>query len=327
MLEKVEIKDFVCVSGVKYPSLALSYEVFGRPIGSGAPAVLVFHALTGNSNVCGRPDGWWRGLIYPGGTVDTDRYTVLCFNIPGNGYDGFLWGERYADVAARDIGRMFIQASGKLGVKRFHTIMGGSLGGCLVWETIAEYPDSTDQAVIVAGDWKATDWVTALSTIQLQLLARGEFGMYDARMLTMLFFRSPQSINAKFSRTLNEDLGIPNVQSWLQHHGEKLQGRFSPDAYRFMMHLITTVDIARGRGSFEAAIRPFAGRIVQVGISSDLYFPSYENLDTHRMLMRMGKDTHYMELETPHGHDGFLIEFARMRELLGDYFNAGLSEK
>ena len=320
MLETVEIKDFTGAAGVKYPSLSLSYEVFGQPLGSGAPAVLVFHALTGNSNVCRQPDGWWRGLIYPGGTVDTDRYTILCFNIPGNGYDGFLWGDRYTQVRADDIARMFIAASRQLGVERFHTLIGGSLGGCLVWEAIAACPDCAQQAVVVAGDWKATDWVTALSTIQLQLLARGEYGMYDARMLTMLFFRSPQSINAKFSRTRNEAQGIPNVQSWLEHHGEKLQGRFSPDAYRFMMHLITTVDIARGGKTFEQAIEPFAGRIVQVGITSDLYFPAQENIDTHNRLMRMGKDSHFMELDTPHGHDGFLIEFTRMRRLLGDFF-------
>lgn len=320
MLEKVEIKDFTCASGLFLPSLTLSYEVFGRPLGSGAPVVLVCHALTGNSNVCAEPDGWWRGLISPGNAVDTDKYSVLCFNIPGNGYDGFLWGERYREVSARDVARMFVVASQTLGVERFHTIIGGSLGGCLVWEAIAEYPDCTTQAVVVAGDWKSTDWVTALSAIQLKMLSRGDFGMHDARMLTMLFFRSPRSINAKFSRTTNRSLGIPNVESWLLHHGEKLQGRFSPDAYRFMLQLIASVDITAGRGSFEQAMEPFRGRIVQVGIDSDLYFPAYENRDTHQMLMRMHKDTHYLEVATPHGHDGFLIEFERMRELLGGFF-------
>lgn len=320
MLKKVDIENFTCTSGAHYSSLTLSYEVFGQPLGSGAPVVLVYHALTGNSNVCGEQDGWWRGLIYQGGTVDTDKYTVLCFNIPGNGYDGFLWGEDYVNISARDIARMFILASRSLGVQQFHTIMGGSLGGCLVWEAIAEFPDCARQAVVVAGDWKATDWTMALSAIQLQLLARGDFGMHDARMLTMLFFRSPESIDAKFSRTVNPELGIPNVESWLRHHGEKLQSRFSPDAYRFMMHLIMTVDISKGRESFEKAIEPFTGRIIQVGISSDLYFPARENRDTQEMLMRMRRDSHYRELVTPHGHDGFLIEFTRMRELLGEFF-------
>lgn len=319
MLSYVEINGFTTSTGAFYPSLRLSYEVFGRPLGSPAPVVMVCHALTGNSNVCGQ-DGWWDGLISPANVVDTDKYCVLCFNIPGNGYDGFLLGDRYTDFTARDIARLFVEGAKKLGVGRLHTMIGGSLGACLVWEALAEYPDFAAQGVAVAGDWKSTDWVMGLSSVQMSMLARGDGGMYDARMMTMLFFRTPQSFRDKFSRTENTDLGVPNVTSWLMHHGDKLSGRFSPDAYRLMTHLISTVDISRGRGSFETAVGPVRSRIVQVGIDSDMYFQAYENEETHRALIAMGKDSHYLELKTPHGHDGFLIEFRQLQDLLRPFF-------
>ena len=143
--------------------------------------------------------------------------------------------------------------------------------------------------------------------------------MYDARMLTMLFFRTPQSFSMKFDRSIH-DSGIPNVVSWLRHHGDKLEGRFSKDAYRFLSHLTAKVDISSGRGSMQEALSRIKGRVIQVGISSDLYFQPYENIKVHDMLLSMGKDSHYLELDTQHGHDGFLIEFDKLQELLREFF-------
>ena len=52
-------------------------------------AVLVCHALTGDSHAAGRSgpghptDGWWDPLIGPGRALDTDRLFVVCVNVLG----------------------------------------------------------------------------------------------------------------------------------------------------------------------------------------------------------------------------------------------------
>ncbi|MDD4819775.1 MAG: alpha/beta fold hydrolase [Flavobacteriales bacterium] len=321
MLEYTQIKDFTCTNGAKYPSIRLSYEVYGRPLGSEAPVVMVFHALTGNSTVSGK-DGWWNGLISDGNVVDTLKYTVLSFNIPGNGYDGFVWqGDSYMDFLARDMARMLVLGAKSLGVEHVHTMIGGSTGGCLVWEAAVEYPDFASQSIIVGADCKSTDWVQALSELQMQAIMRSdEHGLHDARMLSMMFFRTPQSFDRKFARSENAEQGMPNVVSWLRHHGEKLEKRFSVQAYKSMLRLISTVDISRGYGSFEDAYSRINSRVVQVGIDTDLYFQPYENLKSHQALCALGKDSHYSVLHTMDGHDGFLIEFEKLQGILREFF-------
>ena len=111
-LQHIRLDAYTTLSGVTQP-INLSYQLFGRPL-HGAPVVLVNHALTGNSNVAG-PDGWWSTLVGPGRCIDTDVYTVICFNVPGNGYDGFMI-ENYKDFVAADIARIFLAGLDQLGV-------------------------------------------------------------------------------------------------------------------------------------------------------------------------------------------------------------------
>ena len=103
-LHYISILNFVTKSG-KTSSLSLSYQLFGKKLHT-APIVLVNHALTGNSNVAGK-DGWWNALIGSDKVIDTNKYTIIAFNIPGNGYDGFVI-ENYKDFAARDIAKIFL---------------------------------------------------------------------------------------------------------------------------------------------------------------------------------------------------------------------------
>ena len=121
MLHHLEIENFTTLSGVAQ-DISLSYQYFGKPLHE-APIVLVNHALTGNSNVTG-PDGWWSALIGEGKCIDTDRYTVMAFNIPGNGYDGFVI-ENYKDFVAGDIARIFLIALQELKIDKLYAIIGG----------------------------------------------------------------------------------------------------------------------------------------------------------------------------------------------------------
>ena len=98
-LVHINIIDFITESGNLLSEITLSCQIFGKKLGT-APVVLINHALTGNSNVADAKEGWWKELIGQNKVVDTNKYTVLCFNIPGNGYDSFLI-ENYKDFIAR----------------------------------------------------------------------------------------------------------------------------------------------------------------------------------------------------------------------------------
>ncbi|MEX0274591.1 MAG: alpha/beta fold hydrolase, partial [Flavobacteriaceae bacterium] len=170
MLNTLQIKEFKTFSGA-VQDIQLSYQLFGPPLHT-APVILVNHALTGNSNVTGS-EGWWSALIGSGKCIDTDRYTVLAFNVPGNGYDGFLI-DNYKDFVAGDVARIFLLGLEDLGIERLFAIIGGSLGGGIAWEMAAQNPGIAEHLIPVASDWKSTDWLIANCQIQEQFLVNSK---------------------------------------------------------------------------------------------------------------------------------------------------------
>ncbi|MDX1700235.1 MAG: alpha/beta fold hydrolase, partial [Melioribacteraceae bacterium] len=159
-LRYINIPNFVTRTG-KTVDIKLSYQVFGKRLGE-APVVLVNHALTGNSNVSGE-NGWWNRLIGEDQVIDTNYYTVLAFNIPGNGYDGTNDSliEYYKEFTAKDIAEIFAIGLDNLNVQRLFAAIGGSVGGGLAWELAVLRPKLIEHLIPVAADWKSTDWIIA----------------------------------------------------------------------------------------------------------------------------------------------------------------------
>jgi len=315
------IEKFTTETGVLYDEIELSYELFGQELHT-APVVLVNHALTGNSDVASPHAGWWNTVVCKGGLINTDIYTVIGFNIPGNGFDkkpGNLI-DNYKDFTARDIGRLFGQALYDLGISSLHAMIGGSLGGGIAWEIAVLYPDLAKYLIPIASDWKAADWILAHNKVQEQILLNSTKPIHDARMMAMLFYRTAASFKGKFNRSVNEDLGIPNVESWLLHHGFQLENRFHLKSYKLVNHLLSTLDISRDRVSFEAVAPLIKAKIVQIGIDSDFFFVPQENIETKNILDSLEIESTYKEIKSIHGHDGFLVENDQLKELLKDYF-------
>ncbi len=297
--------------------IQLSYQLFGKPLGA-APVVLVNHALTGNSNVAG-PSGWWSSLIGKGKCIDTERYTVLAFNIPGNGYDGFVI-ENYKAFLARDIAKIFIMGLDALKISRLFAIIGGSLGGGIAWEIAALNPELTEHLIPVASDWKSTDWLIANCQIQEQFLVNSKQPVHDARMHAMLCYRTPESFKERFQRSTNEELQVFNVESWLTHHGKKLKDRFQLSAYKLTNQLLKTIDISRDGESAFLKLQKSGTNIHIIGVDSDLFFTASENKDTYKQLAQANSNVTYGEISSLHGHDAFLIEFEQMEQLLRPIF-------
>lgn len=317
LLKSLEITNYTTVSGVVIPKLELSYQHFGQPLGT-APVVLVNHALTGNSNVSG-PEGWWNSLIGDNKSIDTNVYSVITFNIPGNGYDGFVI-ENYRDFVARDIAKIFLEGLKQLNVFNLYALIGGSLGGGIAWEMCALQPAIAKHLITIATDWKATDWLIANCQIQEQILMNSSNPVHDARMHAMLCYRTPESFKEKFKRTTNSELKIFNVESWLLHHGKRLQERFQLSAYRLMNQLLKTIDVTRDRQDVDKVLESIQADVHIIGVDSDLFFSAEENRETYSYLARTKKNVTYGEIKSVHGHDAFLIEFEQLEKLIAKVF-------
>lgn len=265
-------------------------------------------------------EGWWSDLIGPGKPIATEKYTVLAFNIPGNGYDGFVI-DNYKDFVAGDVARIFLQGLQQLEIERLYAIIGGSLGGGIAWEMAALNPGITEHLIPVASDWKSTDWLIANCQIQEQILNNSSQPVHDARMHAMLCYRTPESFKERFQRSTNEELNVFNVESWLMHHGQKLRERFQLSAYKLMNQLLKTIDITRtGEAAFEA-LQKSATKIHIIGVNSDLFFTAAENKETHKKLAQAYANVTYGEVQSVHGHDAFLMEFQQLQNLLSDVFS------
>ncbi len=322
-MKTIQIKNYQNISGHSQ-DIKLSYEHFGQPIDA-APVVLVNHALTGNSNVAGE-GGWWNALIGPGKCIDTDSYAILSFNVPGNGYDGFLI-EAYKKFVAGDIAGIFLEGLEALGVSKLFAIIGGSLGGGIAWEMAALKPGIAQHLIPVASDWKSTDWLMANCQIQEQFLLNSKQPVHDARMHAMLCYRTPESFNQRFNRSTNEDLQVFNVESWLTHHGEKLQSRFQLAAYKLVNQLLRSIDITRNGPQAFKKLQESDTHIHIIGVDSDLFFTASENKETFKQLAQSRSNVTYGEIRSVHGHDAFLLEFEQLEQLLAGIFSPVAAQK
>ncbi|MBC3845272.1 alpha/beta fold hydrolase [Winogradskyella echinorum] len=317
-LQYINISNYKTESG-KSTSVNLSYQVFGKPLHS-APIVLVNHALTGNSTIIGE-NGWWNDLIGLNKCIDTATYTILAFNIPGNGFDSKSENliENYKDFTARDIAKLFALGVEKLKITQLFAVIGGSVGGGIAWELAALKPNLIEHLIPVATDWKSTDWLIANCHIQDAILNHSKEPLADARMHAMTLYRTPESLKQKFDRT-KKDNALFNIESWLNYHGDNLNNRFNLSAYKMMNQILRTIDITDKRGSFLEVASRITSNIHIITINSDLFFKPEENWNDYVELKSKKDNIYIHEIKSIHGHDAFLIEFDQLAKFLKPVF-------
>tara|TARA_B110000967_G_scaffold150994_1_gene154965 strand:- start:5544 stop:8942 length:3399 start_codon:yes stop_codon:yes gene_type:complete len=323
-LQHIIINNFTTESGTLFHDLQLSYQLFGQELGT-APIVLVNHALTGNSDVAGE-NGWWKDIIGNDKTIDTNTYTILGFNIPGNGFDGFVI-EDYKSFIARDVAKFFLIGLKELKIDTLFALIGGSLGGGIAWEMMVLNTKLTQHFIPVATDWKSTDWLIGNCQIQEQFLLNSSNPVHDARMHAMLCYRTPASFKERFQRSKKENSTIFNVESWLLHHGEKLQERYQLSSYKLMNQLLRSIDVTdNGKKNIEI-LDSITADIHIIGVDSDLFFTAEENKQTHKKLALTKANVTYNEINSVHGHDAFLIEYDQLQVIIEPIFNKDYRKK
>lgn len=318
-IQKLIFEDFPLRNGVIQSKIVLSYQLFGQPIGT-APLVLVNHALTGNSQVTGE-NGWWKSLIGENKTIDTNKYTILVFNIPGNGYqDEENQIENYRDFATYDIASLFWKGIDSLNIAQVFAVIGGSLGGAIAWEMAFIRPNAIANLIPVATSWKASDWLIGNVFIQDLILNNSKNPIHDARIHAMLLYRTPESFQEKFHSKFQNENGMFQVESWLLHHGEKLQNRFQLSAYKLMNHLLKTTNCFNQYNPSEV-FQSIASNIHLVSVDSDYFFKANEIKMAFQEIKKQKNNVLYHEIKSIHGHDAFLIEHEQLNAFLKSIFN------
>ena len=317
-LNKIKIKSFQLANKVEVENIVLSYQTFGKAIGS-APLVVVNHALTGNSQVTEK-EGWWNSLIGEEKVIDTKKFTVLAFNIPGNGYhDKENLIENYKDFTTYDIAKLFWLGIDTFKIKQVFAVIGGSLGGAIAWEMAVIRSQSIQNVIPIATTWKSSDWLIANVLIQDLILNNSANPIHNARVHAMLLYRTPESLQRKFNRELQHE-NLYKVESWLLHHGEKLQNRFQLSAYKLMNHLLKTTDIFKNKKKSDV-IKSITSNMYLISIDTDYFFTANEIKTAFQEIKNYKNNVFYHEIKSIHGHDAFLIEFEQLNNLLKPIFN------
>ena len=341
-------------SGEKLERVSLAYECWGELNDRADNAILVLHALTGDSHTVGdsgdghATNGWWNGLIGPGLQIDTDRFFVVTPNILGgcqgstgpSSLDsrGVEYGPMFPQLTIRDQTEAVIRFAEFLGISEFHAVIGGSMGGMHALELAVMAPALVGRLGILAAPAITTADQIALNTVQLEAIrcdsafaggwyydAKPGFGPHRglalARRMALLNYRSPQELNERFGRSWQSavnplnDRGKYAVESYLDFHGNKFTRRFDANTYITLVTAMNSHDLGRDRGGVEAALSSINCPALVLGIETDRLFPISNQELIAKNLGGELVGGGLVRLDSEFGHDGFLIEL----EVVGSY--------
>jgi homoserine O-acetyltransferase len=361
-------RGFALDAGVVLHDVTVAYETWGSLDADGGNAILLCHAWTGDSHATGPAGrghvtpGWWDDMVGPGKPIDTDRYYVVCANVLGGCQgstgpssphpdDGRPYGSRFPVVTIRDMVRAQARLSDHLGVGRWLSVIGGSMGGMQALEWGVMYPRRVASLVPIATCMQATAQQIAWGaigrrSIRLDPKWRGgdyydaadgdgpDEGLAIARMVAQVTFRSDNVFTDRFGRELadqaerGDTIGMWQrfeVERYLEHHGNKIARRFDANSYLAIGKAMDLHDIARGRGGLARAMNRVVVPTLTVGIWSDMLYPAYQQQHIQRLIEGNGVRSDYLEIDSPHGHDAFLINGDQLAGPL-DRFLADISK-
>jgi homoserine O-acetyltransferase len=352
-------RPFALDVGSSLHGVTVAYETWGTLNSDATNAILLCHAWTGDSHAAGPADdghptpGWWEGLIGEGQAIDTNEWFVVCANVLGGCQgstgpasphpdDGRPYGSRFPVITIRDMVRAQARLSDHLGVRTWHSVIGGSMGGMQVLEWAVMFPDRVRSVAPIATCLQSTAQQIAWGAIGRRAIRldpqwnNGNYydaapgqgpweGLSIARMISQVTFRSDNIFTEKFGRELADGNAESNglhmwdkfeVERYLDHHGDKLVRRFDTNSYLTIGKAMDLHDIGRGRGGVVAAVARIRVPVLSVGIWSDILYPSYQQRQISQLVVEAGGHANYVEIDSPHGHDAFLIEFDQVGSAL-----------
>ena len=299
--------------------------------------------------------GWWDGMIGPGKAFDTDRFHVVCTNLIGScrgstgpgsidPRTGRVYGTDFPVLTVGDMVRAQRMFFRQLGVDRLYAASGGSLGGMQALEWAVQFPDAIERIVPIAATARLGAQGVAWNAIARNAIMsdpdwqgghyegtgrRPDRGIKVARMVGHVTYLSDAAMREKFGRELQEREAYSytlseadfQVESYLRYQADAFAKRFDANAYLYISRALTYFDLARtyGAGSLERALARVSAKSLLISFSSDWLYPSRDSAEIERALRANGKRARHEVIDASYGHDSFLLEEARMTELIKDF--------
>ncbi len=346
--------------GTSLSNYDLVYETYGELNAAGTNAVLICHALSGSHHVAGvyadNPNavGWWDNLIGPGKPLDTRRFFVVGVNNLGgchgstgpstvNPSTGKPWGAEFPVMTVEDWVESQARLADRLGIGRWAAVMGGSLGGMQALQWTLSYPERVAHALVIASAPKLTAQNIAFNDVARQAILTdpdfhgGHFygqgvvptrGLRLARMLGHITYLSDDNMASKFGRLLRSGeykFGFDvefEIESYLRYQGDKFAGFFDANTYLLMTKALDYFDPASAcGGDLSQALARARARFLVASFTTDWRFSPARSREIVEALLDNGLDVSYAEIESPDGHDSFLMADPHYHAILRAYFD------
>lgn len=318
----------------------VTFETYGTLAPTADNVILLCHALSGGAHAAGkhtphdRKPGWWNLYIGPGKALDTERFYVICVNVLASPYGttsplsinpatGQPYRLDFPPITVTDWVELERTVLEQLGIRHLYAVIGGSTGGMRAFEWAVRYPDWVNRAVVIAAPARSSPMVIALNHIQRQTILMGlthggeegaRRGLALARMLAHLSYLSEEALWQKFGREPHPDQDfwgiLYQMESYLEYKASTFLQRFDPYCYLYITRAMDTFDLGAtyGEGDIAQALERVQADMLFISFTSDWLFPPEGQEEAVKTLHKLGKRAHHLVIESPWGHDSFLVE-------------------
>jgi len=354
-------EEMLLESGSKLGPVTIAYETTGTLNRDKDNAILILHALSGDSHMAGyyseddeRP-GWWDIMVGPGKGIDTNTYFVICSNIIGgcmgstgpssvNPESQEPYGANFPVITIGDMVDAQKALLDHLGIKKILSVIGGSVGGMQVLEWCARYPEMIISAIPLATTMRHSTLAIAFNEVARQAIMtdpnwksgnyysgeKPDTGLAVARMIGHITYLSDESMRLKFGRKLQDknDLSFDfsadfQIESYLRYQGSKFVDRFDANSFLYITKAADYFDLTRqyGSGSIVKAFSRAQAKFLVVSFTSDWLYPSYQSKEMVKAMKKNGLDVSFCEIEAEWGHDAFLLPNERLSKLIHGFLD------
>ena len=354
-VQTAQFSDFQTRSGDKLAEYNLSYLTLGELSPNKDNVILVCHALSGNAHIAGNDPknakpGWWDFHIGPGKSIDTDNFFVIGSNVLGgcdgssgpasiNSETGKPYAMSFPPLTIQDMVKAQVALLDKLGIERLFAIIGGSLGGMQAMVWACSYPERVQHCIPIASSMAHSAMQIAFNEIGRQAIitdpnwqkgnyyskARPEHGLAVARMVGHVTYLSEYSMHQKFGRSKQRPYQPQDhfpvffsVESYLQYQGESFVRRFDPNSYLYITKALDMFDLLDGCSAHDV-LQKVSAKFLVISFESDWLYPPSQSRDIVRTLKRNNRVVSYINLDTPYGHDSFLIRNEKLTRVVRNY--------